>query len=106
MKKFLFSIFALGLASSAIAETTNIVKPTGYAEANGSEDGFFLVTTKGKLYIYLPGLSEKVSKMMDKSIKAKSCLQLTEIEGMSLKAKEVKCPSKLKPVKQFYGYGN
>lgn len=103
MKKFLFLVLTLGLASSAMAGTTNIVKPTGYAEVPDSEDGFYLVTTKGKLYIYFPGVSEKVSNMMDKAIKTKSCLQLTEVEGMSLEAKEVKCPSKLKPIKPFYG---
>ncbi|KAE9535528.1 hypothetical protein A1D25_04595 [Ursidibacter arcticus] len=102
MKKFLFSIFVLGLTSSTIAGITNIVKPKGYTRDDESEDGFYLVTTKGKLYIYFPGLSERDSQIMDKAIKNKSCLQITEIGGMFLKVKEVKCPSKLKPIKQFY----
>lgn len=97
MKKALFALLFLCTSASALA-ATNIVKVVGYGD--GGNDGFEVKTTKGYLYIYAPSLDRKSSNILDKAVKEKACVKITQNGEVSTKVEKVVCPKILKPIKQ------
>lgn len=100
MKKFLFSIFTLGIANLALAQS-DIVKVKSI-DVDPEANGIFIKTTKGNYPgIPLDSMDKKSIQTVKQAAKKKSCVKLTE-NASGVNATHIACPKVLKPIKNAY----
>ncbi|WP_125940145.1 hypothetical protein [Neisseria dumasiana] len=77
MNKFSLLTLVFFSAASLAASKPYVVKLTGYTGVEG-EDTLVVGTSKGKKYFYYFGMDKASQKALDRAIKKKSCVRISE----------------------------
>ena len=98
MKKLLLFTLFISAASMSFAAPSYTVKLTGKVDVP-SEDTLSFQTSKGWKNVYFFGLDKKSEAALDKAIKKKSCVRITENATdsemhMGAVIRSIDCPKK------------